>query len=89
MKMTSKFFKTLSIILALVALAMTLYGFYFLITHRLSSNYPTCEATASCAPVAGIVMIYVTLVLGAIGFSGLTYFHSREIRKREERNRRR
>ncbi len=88
-KMNSKFFKTLSIILALIALAMTIYGFYFVLTHQSSADYPTCTATTgSCGSLTGIVTAYVTLALGAIAFSGLSYGQSRIMRKREERNRR-
>ena len=88
MKMSSKFFRKLSLALMFMALAMAAFGAYYVFTFRASADYPACQPTSGlCGPLYGITILYTTVMLGCMAFGLLSLGHSRALKKREDRNR--
>ena len=82
---SSKFFLKLSVALILVALLLVLFGIYFVL---MDGGKETCEPSLGiCSPFYGVTILYTIVVIGCIAFSFLAYGHSREVKKREDRER--
>ena len=83
--MNSKFYQKIAIALLLVAVAMTVYGVWHILTILSSPEYLECRKTEEGCGVS--IIEYVMFTIGAYAFAGLAFFHSGDLRKSEERNR--
>ncbi len=85
--MKIKLLQILSFTLFLVALAIAL-GVYYVISFipfKIDPSNQVCET--NCEPQVGLIPNLVTLSLGALTFSVMTFLHSRALKKQEERDR--